>query len=284
MITQKLTSGLFGAFVLLAVCVLAFFAIAPKAHAQALTWTASEAVDLSSPDVNLTIVSGSEATSLVVGTGDLKVVVPNGDTFTVTSQSRSLSTTGATSASVSESCDSSHLATVAITGGSGGETITITPGSGACAEGSTRGGGSGGSSAKKTPPTTPAPAAPSSTVGGQVSALLLQLKTLIAAFEAAGGTVSAEVKNLLNSLDIPAEGVGVGVSSFSRDLDVGTSGYEVTALQNWLIKKGYSIPAGATGFFGGQTKAAVMEYQRKGGLPVTGFFGPKTRAYIQANP
>lgn len=71
------------------------------------------------------------------------------------------------------------------------------------------------------------------------------------------------------------------VTAFYRDLTIGSTGADVTALQNWLISKGYSIPAGATGYFGAQTQAAVASYQAANGIvPVAGYFGPVTHAHV----
>lgn len=68
---------------------------------------------------------------------------------------------------------------------------------------------------------------------------------------------------------------------FKRDLAVGASGADVTSLQKYLIKQGFSIPAGATGYFGAQTKSAVAEWQKYHGItPSIGYFGPKSRAFI----
>lgn len=71
--------------------------------------------------------------------------------------------------------------------------------------------------------------------------------------------------------------------TFTRDLTNGATGADVTALQNWLIGKGFSIPAGATGYFGTQTQAAVSAYQATKGLPSAGYFGPLTRAAVAAD-
>lgn len=72
-----------------------------------------------------------------------------------------------------------------------------------------------------------------------------------------------------------------GAGSFNRDLDIGATGPDVTALQNWLIGKGYAITAGATGYFGAQTQAALAAYQAANGIsPAAGYFGPKTRAVV----
>lgn len=63
------------------------------------------------------------------------------------------------------------------------------------------------------------------------------------------------------------------------DLTVGSTGSAVTCLQQDLIAAGYSIPAGATGYFGAQTKAAVSSWQAAAGVsPAAGYFGPISRA------
>ncbi len=60
--------------------------------------------------------------------------------------------------------------------------------------------------------------------------------------------------------------------TFSNNLTVGSTGADVSALQNALIAAGYSIPsissgAASTGYFGSQTKAAVQAYQSENGVP-----------------
>ena len=59
---------------------------------------------------------------------------------------------------------------------------------------------------------------------------------------------------------------------------------DIVALQNFLIGKNFSIPAGATGNYGPQTTAAVKAYQTaKGILPAAGYFGPTTMGYVNAD-
>jgi len=72
---------------------------------------------------------------------------------------------------------------------------------------------------------------------------------------------------------------------FSKNLTVGSTGADVTALQTWLIANGYDIPSissgvAAKGYFGSQTKTAVAKYQTAVGLPAFGFFGPLTQAKL----
>ncbi|MSR71578.1 MAG: hypothetical protein EXS50_02855 [Candidatus Taylorbacteria bacterium] len=66
-------------------------------------------------------------------------------------------------------------------------------------------------------------------------------------------------------------------------LTIGSRGTEVTKLQEFLISHGYVslIPAGATGYFGGQTRAALAAFQIANGIsPAVGYFGPITKAKV----
>ncbi|MDO8579347.1 MAG: peptidoglycan-binding domain-containing protein [bacterium] len=66
-------------------------------------------------------------------------------------------------------------------------------------------------------------------------------------------------------------------TTFTRDLTVGSSGADVTALQNVV---GVSP---ATGYFGSITKAAVQAYQASKGIITTGYVGPLTRAALNGS-
>jgi len=76
--------------------------------------------------------------------------------------------------------------------------------------------------------------------------------------------------------------------TFNTNLTVGSTGADVVALQTWLMSQGHSIPAlsagVAKGYFGSQTKAAVMAYQASKGIPNTGFVGPLTRGALNGSP
>jgi len=106
----------------------------------------------------------------------------------------------------------------------------------------------------------------------------------------AGAATTAELQAQINALmaqlsATSATTVSTPAVTFTRDLSIGASGADVTALQNWLMSKGYAIPAGATGYYGAQTAAAVKMYQSAKNLPSTGYFGPLTRGAIAAeNP
>ena len=101
------------------------------------------------------------------------------------------------------------------------------------------------------------------TTSSQTASLQAQIASLQAQLAAAQGTTASV--------------------TFARNLTIGSTGADVTALQTWLIAKGYSIPAGATGYFGAQTRAALAAYQSANGIsPAVGYFGPITRAKVNA--
>lgn len=70
----------------------------------------------------------------------------------------------------------------------------------------------------------------------------------------------------------------------SPTLRVGSSGSEVTRLQNQLIKLGYTDFTSATGNFGAETRTAVIRFQSNNGLVADGLAGnaTQTRLYSSA--
>ncbi|OHA18738.1 MAG: hypothetical protein A2664_04500 [Candidatus Taylorbacteria bacterium RIFCSPHIGHO2_01_FULL_46_22b] len=72
---------------------------------------------------------------------------------------------------------------------------------------------------------------------------------------------------------------------FSANLTIGSTGADVTALQQILVSKGYlTMPAGVSmGYFGALTKAAVIKWQAASGIsPAAGFVGPISRAALNS--
>jgi peptidoglycan hydrolase-like protein with peptidoglycan-binding domain len=95
----------------------------------------------------------------------------------------------------------------------------------------------------------------------QIAALMAQINALQAQIAALGGAPAA------------------AACTFTKNLFVGVRGDDVKCLQNYLIGAGHAIPAGATGYFGSQTKAAVAAWQAANGVaPAAGYFGPISRA------
>jgi peptidoglycan hydrolase-like protein with peptidoglycan-binding domain len=85
----------------------------------------------------------------------------------------------------------------------------------------------------------------------------------------------------------PAEIPVVASGLFLRDLEVGMTGEDVRALQDFLIKQNTGTASqklsenGASGYFGELTKAALVEFQQARGIsPASGYFGPVTRSAV----
>lgn len=96
------------------------------------------------------------------------------------------------------------------------------------------------------------------------------------------------LKAAIIALAIVAVGASTANAAFNTNLTVGSTGADVSALQSWLISKGFSIPsissgAATPGYFGSQTKSAVVLYQASVGLPSTGFVGPLTRGILNGS-
>lgn len=94
------------------------------------------------------------------------------------------------------------------------------------------------------------------------------------------------VNNVCKAAALPVVTTNPTVSgasfTFVRDLTLGSTGEDVTALQKRLTSEGvYSGPI--TGFFGPMTLTAVQAYQTKVGLPSTGFVGPLTKAKLNVS-
>lgn len=112
-------------------------------------------------------------------------------------------------------------------------------------------------------------------------------QSAVISFQRANGLVADGVvgPQTLNSLR--SGGTGVVTSSFTTasansvsgsGLRMGTSGQQVTQLQQALSRFGYSVPA--TGYFGEMTQSAVMQFQSARGLTVDGVVGPATLAQL----
>jgi peptidoglycan hydrolase-like protein with peptidoglycan-binding domain len=71
-------------------------------------------------------------------------------------------------------------------------------------------------------------------------------------------------------------------------LELGDTGEDVRALQEYLNAHGFPValsgagsPGDETNYFGLATQAALAKFQQTNGIsPAVGYFGPKTRAFI----
>ncbi len=116
----------------------------------------------------------------------------------------------------------------------------------------------------------------------QVQAIL----SLLSSF-GASGSIIASVDAALGGAPVSTGSLSTSASTgsssstactFTRDLMLGTSGNDVTCLQNALVQQGYAIPAGATGYYGAETQAAVAEWQRANHVVPSGNFDSASRA------
>jgi photosystem II stability/assembly factor-like uncharacterized protein len=114
----------------------------------------------------------------------------------------------------------------------------------------------------------------------QLAEVITRLRALLVELRARGVNIPPEAAPYL----LPAVTQG-----YTRDLTIGSQGSDVTKLQLYLIaqNKGPASEAlaiaGATGYFGPLTKAALAEFQSKVGIaPAEGYFGAKTRAYLES--
>ncbi len=100
-------------------------------------------------------------------------------------------------------------------------------------------------------------------------------------------SLEAQIQALLAQIaQLQAQTSGGSSShTFNVDLTVGSTGADVTALQQILVSKGFlTMPAGvAMGTFGPLTKSAVSAWQASVGLPATGYVGPLSRAKLNAS-
>lgn len=71
--------------------------------------------------------------------------------------------------------------------------------------------------------------------------------------------------------------------ALTRQLDIGASGSDVTALQIFFAQDSSLYPEGlVTGYFGRLTSAAVSRFQTRNGLPAVGRVGPRTLVALNA--
>jgi len=123
------------------------------------------------------------------------------------------------------------------------------------------------------------PASAASLTASQVSAIIGLLQSF--------GADAATIANVNASLTggAPVATTPAASTTYTRDLTIGSTGADVTALQTFLESKGMLVmPAGvAKGYFGALTKSALAAYQAANGIaPAAGYFGPKTRAMVGA--
>lgn len=205
---------------------------------------------------------------------DYKVTI-NGTTYTYRSTNATLQTivegiTAALASASAVSCSEDNTTVTCVSTSAGtaftySASVTIVPASSS----------GGGQRRITTPPKTETVNVPSSRTTPSLSELQLRAREVIKLATAAGISIPQALHDFASDQK-PATDLTV------RDLSLGMTGDDVKALQSILIEQGHVIPAGPTGTFGQQTKAALSAYQTKAGIvPAAGYFGPKTRASMK---
>ncbi len=259
------------------------------ANAADLNWVADTTVTIDG--ANYTILSGSEAESMIVGATTLAVEVASGDWFTLTSSDRYRLNNN-------QSIDLQCSTSVSKLKINGPKIVVITPNTGStCSVGSV----SGGYIAPAVPATLAIPAVPATpaqvicsaghlfntATGAPCSTSVQVICPAGHLFSTATGARCTTVSGASGTAD--SGGVSAEVKAINTDLTEGSTGDLVQALQQFLIdqNKGEAALAlsanGTTINFGNLTKAALAEWQKAMGIsPAVGFYGPITRAKIKA--
>jgi len=118
---------------------------------------------------------------------------------------------------------------------------------------------------------------------GQVASIL----AVLISFDIDNTTIANIQAVLLETGDTGASTSSV-VGTFARDMEVGSVGNDVKALQVFLNTHGFYVASSGPGssgsettMFGSLTKMALAKYQKANGItPAEGYFGPKTRKFI----
>jgi len=284
-------------------------ALALAAHDDA-TLTTDTVLSVNGITLN---VSGStaEIESMTVNATNFSVTLQSGSTFQVTAPGLEALNASTATGQASYICNNSQ--SLIKYEPSTSLTVTITPSATLCSSTSSGSGssstvssGSGGGSSGTTSVTpavaatpatptvttaTPAtPATPATTHASGLSASQVQsILDVLASFDVDAATM-ASVRAALEGTTTGSV-TSAAVHAFKADLQLGSLGSEVKALQEFLNSHGYTIAtsgAGSSGNettkFGGLTKAALIKYQKaKGITPAVGYFGPKTRAAVEAD-
>ena len=262
-----------------------------------VTLTTDVVLSVNSVSIN---VSGSSATmeTIEVGATSFTATLQSASAMTISAPNLSVTTEPAIGG-ITAVC-SSGVKTITIPAVSGANTVTVVPSGTACTNdtsstssggggpvglvgsGGGGGGGGGGSDSSVIPaPSTPPASTPSSGLSTtQVDAIL----SLLSSF----GADQATIDNVKLALSGKAT-TGTVTAAFARNLELGMTGEDVKALQQWLNANGYRVassgpgsPGNETSKFGGATRSALIKFQKANGItPAAGYFGPKTRAAVK---
>ena len=113
------------------------------------------------------------------------------------------------------------------------------------------------------------------------------------AYGTGNGSTTRDIALATVVVAVPASAQAAPIKTIKADLSLGSRGNNVKILQKFLMSDIDEVDdiapralakAGATGYFGPLTRAALAEFQDDVGIkPAVGYFGPITRAYMNAH-
>ena len=119
--------------------------------------------------------------------------------------------------------------------------------------------------------------------------LVSNFRSTFTAAASAGIVLPPLITGALDSVSATPSAGGASTDVPAGDLTQGSSGTAVVSLQTFLIAQASGpaatrlAGAGATGYFGPITQAALAEYQIAAGIsPASGYYGPSTRALVES--
>ena len=126
----------------------------------------------------------------------------------------------------------------------------------------------------------------------QVNLIKTSTDTSIA-YGTGNGSTARDITLATVVVAVPPPVLGTPVKAIKTDLSLGSRSNDVKILQKFLmsdviekddVEARALVSAGATGYFGPMTRAALAEFQNDVGIkPAVGYFGPTTRAYLNAH-
>ena len=277
----------------LLVFVLSLFVGVSYAHATspALNWSSDTAILIGGN--RYIIASGSSATSLVVNSNNIVVLVPVGSTFAFQSPNGYPLNNTDGSISSPQVCDPTNQVFLTITGT--GSTFTITPDSsktcfvsGGGGQLSSSGGGSSSTPPPTiipNPPTTPTP--PANVAPVSIPGCMSNTGFSITTGQSCTGNTVIAPNTPATPPNTPSSSVSSGSSSNTYNfgtkiLKLGSKGEAVKELQRFL-NQSLSLKLSADGNFGQGTLLAVKKWQKAHELKADGVVGPGTKAKMNAS-
>lgn len=246
----------------------------PALAANQLTFNADATIDLTNPDVNITVMNGSIADSITPGAGTISITISSGGSITLRSADRkTLSQDSALSSTFTCGLSASELQ---ITGGANATTLTVTVASDACTSSSSSTSGSvilppSGGAATPTPATpktaTPEPAKTTEPATGAQETNVTPTTGGAASFAQQLANILSEATDVITS-DAKAIAEKTGMTRNTASEATASSKYIGPLLAKTVAAETENVTNAMTNFvaYGTQTTKALGTGERAGVL------------------